>query len=496
MKGARSTAILILFFQLTYAFILANPSIKDSLNEATPYCKRNCNFNAPFRGRGGYVHKRLQGGAAIAANGEKSKVQTGAPIPASIFNLIKSTVGAGVLALPGGVAAFSDHPSAMVPAALITVAMGCLSAYCFSIIARVCAAYNAKTYYEAWGKSVSPKTAWLPAFACNFKTLIGCILYSIIIGDTSAALAKTFNLPAFFQVRTNMLLLLTSGVIFPLCMLKNLKSLQFTSLLGITGTVYTGIAMAIRLFDGSYAPGGRFYSSLASKPSFSVNGGNVLQLSSLMLVSMLSTAFIAHYNAPRYYQDLENKTIPRFNFVVYSSFLFSILVFVLMNGFGFLTFGGSSLGFILNNYSVSDNLITLARVGIFSSILFGYPLIFVGLRDGMLSLAKITNPDNKTFWASSIGLLGTATFVSLILNNLGFVSSFGGSLFGSMVIYIFPALMMIYTIKDKIAKGEWKDTPALRAESKLNFAIAIIGVLLGAVGATVSVLKQFTTVLG
>ncbi|CAM9265094.1 unnamed protein product [Heterosigma akashiwo] len=372
--------------------------------------------------------------------------------------------------------------------------MGLLSAYCFSLIGRVCAAYDAKTYFDAWAKSISPKTAWLPAFACNFKTLIGCILYSIIIGDTASALAQTFGLPAVLAAPPNILLLLT-GVIFPLCLLKNLKSLQFTSLLGIgrhgvhawpwpsaCWTARTGRAAAARQHP--------------AQPSFNVKGGSMAQLSSLILVSMLSTAFIAHYNAPKFYHDLKEKSVPRYNKVVYASFACAILAFVSINAFGFLTFGGASLGFVLNNYSKADTLITLARVGIFCSILFGYPLVFVGLRDGMLSLAGISNPDSKTFFASSVGLLGFATLASLVLNNLGFVSSFGGALFGSMVIYIFPTLMMNAAIKDKTAKGEWEMTPRLQREQLLNSFICGLGVLLGGVGATVSVLKNFTKVLG
>ncbi|CAM9362637.1 unnamed protein product, partial [Heterosigma akashiwo] len=425
--------------------------------------------------------------AAAAATTQSKVEDTGSPIPASIFNLVKSIVGAGVLALPGGVAAFSDAPGAMAAAAGLTGAMGLLSAYCFSLIGRVCAAYDAKTYFDAWAKSISPKTAWLPAFACNFKTLIGCILYSIIIGDTASALAQTFGLPAVLAARTNILLLLTGGVIFPLCLLKNLKSLQFTSLLGIGGTVYTGVAMAIRLLDGSYRTGGRFAGSIPAQPSFN--------LSSLILVSMLSTAFIAHYNAPKFYHDLKEKSVPRYNKVVSRLLRLAILALRLDQRLGFLTFRAPPSA-VLNNYSKADTLITLARVGIFCSILFGYPLVFVGLRDGMLSLAGISNPDSKTFFASSVGLLGFATLASLVLNNLGFVSSFGGALFGSMVIYIFPTLMMNAAIKDKTAKGEWEMTPQLQREQLLNSFICGLGVLLGGVGATVSVLKNFTKVLG
>ena len=53
---------------------------------------------------------------------------------------------------------------------------------------------------------------------------------------------------------------------------------------------------------------------------------------------------------------------------------------------GFKTFGGHSAGFILNNYSSKDIMATLGRLAIGGGILFGYPLTFTALRDGLFEL--------------------------------------------------------------------------------------------------------------
>ena len=44
-----------------------------------------------------------------------------------IFNLVKSIVGAGVLSLPAGIAAFGDAPSAVIPASLLIAVIGSIS---------------------------------------------------------------------------------------------------------------------------------------------------------------------------------------------------------------------------------------------------------------------------------------------------------------------------------------------------------------------------------
>ena len=63
---------------------------------------------------------------------------SGATIPNEVFNLVKNIVGAGVLSLPAGVAAFGNAPSAVIPATILIAAIGAMSGYCFSLIGRVC----------------------------------------------------------------------------------------------------------------------------------------------------------------------------------------------------------------------------------------------------------------------------------------------------------------------------------------------------------------------
>jgi sodium-coupled neutral amino acid transporter 11 len=198
--------------------------------------------------------------SSVDAAAVDSKSKGGeATIAASTFNLAKSIIGAGVLALPSGVAFFSDAKMALLPAIAICTVMGLTAAYTFSLIGKACEQHGASSFQEAWSKSVSPKTAWMISGGITAKCFFASLAYSIIIGDSFAALAKTFNLPAMLAQRTNIILLLTSTVLFPLCSLKSLNSLAPFSLLGLGGTLYTAIVMAIRFFDGSYRTGGKFF---------------------------------------------------------------------------------------------------------------------------------------------------------------------------------------------------------------------------------------------
>lgn len=68
------------------------------------------------------LHSEVARGGASEASGGGT-----ATIPNEVFNLVKSIVGAGVLSLPYGVAAFGNAPSALVPAVALIALMGVVS---------------------------------------------------------------------------------------------------------------------------------------------------------------------------------------------------------------------------------------------------------------------------------------------------------------------------------------------------------------------------------
>lgn len=289
---------------------------------------------------------------------------------ASIFNLVKGIVGAGVLSLPAGVAAFANAPSGIIPAVALIAAIGGMSGYCFYLIGRVCAYTGAESYREAWSKSIGESTSLLPAVSVTLKTMCAVLAYSMILADTFTSLFATFGIGG--MTRTKTLYAITSLILLPLCWLKNLSSLAPFSLLGTLGMVYTTIAMGIRYAQKAYSIPGKFpVVSPELAPSFGdVGMTGALTPNVFILVCMLSTAFMAHFNSPKFYTELKNNTLERFNKVVSTSFGISIAIFSLITALGYLTFGAASDGLILNNYSTKDALMSLSRIAVAVSLVF------------------------------------------------------------------------------------------------------------------------------
>jgi amino acid permease len=274
---------------------------------------------------------------ATTTAGENTNGGGTATIPNEVFNLIKSIAGAGVLSLPYGVAVFGDAPSALIPAVAMITIMGALSAYTFGLIGRVCQNTKATSYSDAWDVVVGKRLSPLIAFSCFIDCLSGNLSYSMILADTIKNLAASTGLAI---TRTQALLGVTGVVLLPLCLLKNLASLAPFSLVGIMGMLYTMLAMGIRYFGNAYAPGGAYFARQLTPPIFGSAGANAaLSAKSLILACMLSNAYIAHFNAPKFLAELKNNTMARFHQVIAWSFGASIALYAIITAFGFLTFG-------------------------------------------------------------------------------------------------------------------------------------------------------------
>jgi len=358
-----------------------------------------------------------------------------------------------------------------------------------------------KTISDAWGKAVHEKSKRAVLGLVLFKTCLACLCYSIIIGDSFSQIFASLGVSPGICSRSNVIVGLSGLFIFPLCSLKNLDALKYTSILGLLGTLYTSLFMLLRYLDGSYAPGGRYYAVISPvlRPSF---GDHTVQHSSyavFILMSMISTAYVAHYNAPRFLTELKEPSMRNYNRVIAAGFGISFAMYMLVMWVGFLTFGQSSTGFILNNYATNDVLATIARVSIGAGILCGYPLTFTALRDGFLDLVGVHRPQQRDVLLLPVtaGILALITAVALVVKNVGSVVGFSGALIGATLIFVMPAVMNICNMKSEYSRNmstayQQKHQLSIKRilEYLLNVFMAISGIAIAVVGVKVNTAKH------
>jgi amino acid permease len=362
--------------------------------------------------------------------------------------------------------------------------MGAIFAYSFQLIAKICSITFSATFREVWEDTMGFRGGLAVSIVNMLKPALGNLAYSMILADTFRSLFATFF--GWTITRNLSLLSITLVGILPLCLMKNLDALAPFSILGTFGIFLTATCMAIRYFDGSYdhERDGRFLNDLSEdlKPLFGdYNGawtGDVL-----VFCAMIFEAFVAHYNAPRFMAELKDANMTRFRIVVANAFGFSSAVYVLMTAFGFLTFGGNCDGYILNNYSTNDHLATTCRVAIAFSILFTYPITFMGFRDGVLDIIELPQPQQTSTNINiiTIFLLIVITILAAFVTDLGFINAVGGGTLATAIVFIFPAVMYRAAVDAQVHPP----SRFQRLEVRFAMGLMVLGVLMGAVGVVV-----------
>jgi len=406
----------------------------------------------------------------------------------SAVNLAKNIIGSGMFALPAGVAAFSGSPKALVPSVAFTLLLGVLSAYGFVLIADACNRTGETTYQGSWGKAIGHRSKWVPAVACIAKAGIGCISYSMILGDCLSLLLKPLSFPAAISSRSAVMLALTVLVLLPLCSMKSLAPLAKFSFLGVLSNVFIAIVIAFRSLDGSYRAGGALAAAAPAAAEFVPFTGSpwatVADPGFAVLLCMLSTAFIAHYNAPVFYEELapgpDGRKDGRFLLVSVIGFSIAAIILSTVMSCGFLTFGRASLGLILDNYAATDRLAVAARIAIVVSLTTTQPLVFFSLRRQLVDLFGHRGAELAERWPTllTISLLAVVTLIALVLHDLGKLTAFAGACFGSFLIYIAPAAMVLYAERRGLGpRGSLLARCARLATLPLGAALGILGAI-------------------
>jgi len=461
--------------------------------------------------------------------------------------LIKNIVGSGVLVLPAGIARLSDaglsSSDALTLAVALIVGTGAINAYGFYLIGEACAATKQGSYVGAWKETLGSSAAFLPAVASLLLCSTGAIANAAVIGDTCTDL-----LAALLQVdfetlpRNGVLAAVAAFGLTPLCLLPSLAPLGSASVLGVLGVFLTAGAMIYRLVDGSYAPGGQLLAELQVVPSFhAATPGPTSPLAVACFLSLISNAFVAHYNAPSVYDELSSGTVPakeavskmppfglkrlrsaavaervnaqfeslieevpipgtslspatplksktrealrRFRRVVFSGYALSALLYLLIAVPGFLTFGDSAYPIIINNYASDDIAAVMARVGVLASVFFEFPLLERPFR--LLALELFGNPEflmGRAGAISSVALLVSFAAAGVSLDTL---AALAGGTGGAFLIYIAPALMAMKLREANLQR----ETPGILDVSGQSLsALAAFGVAIGILE-TVDVLK-------
>jgi amino acid permease len=447
-----------------------------------PYIDTESLLIRPVDGTNG---KASSNGHYLLDDGEASNVTPSggqATIFSETINIAKNLLGTGVFSMPGGIALYANDPMAITNASIWVIVLGVAFGYFCVLMAKVCLLTSGTTYRECWIASMGHRGGLVVSFTQALLPALGCLSYSAILTQTFRSLLQSVNIHLSYIVA---LWLITVGAILPLCLLKNLHLLAPYSVIGTVGLLYTVFAMYKRYIDGSYQEGGLYYNDLTSdqQPLYGTDY-RPWSTSVLPYVCMVYESWVMHYNTPRFYTELKEASIPRFSQAVTYSFGFSALIFLAITAFGYLTFGGHTASYILNNYSPHDSHMNLSRLTIGISVLTTNAMAFVGFRDGVLDCFNMpaSQQSDRTIDMVTITLLTIITVVAMFVTDLGLINAIAGGTGATAMCCVFPVIMFQKVIVNQYGKRT--------AEVWFALILMIVGVILGIVGVWQAILAQ------
>jgi len=393
---------------------------------------------------------------------------------AFIVNMFADLCPAGILPLAAGL-----KKTGYAPAFLILGVLYLICVYTMWCISRVCEITGQHTFRSQWEKAIGRRSSGIPVCVIILVTFGCCLAYSCFFADIFKGV--------LLWERSSCLWLFTLCPLMPLCLLKDLSALAYSSFVALIMVIFSVVMMCLRATDGTYAQGGAFFGHIPKEglPEIPKHHLVDIGLNSLVLVNFLAMAFCSHYNGCKYYRELRNHTPSNFRQCTGVAMGITAALYAVGMVAGFQTFGTHARGVILENYAPDDTLANIARVGMGFSIIAAFPLMFCGLREATIELLVMAQPSLEDGLAGvcaqnllSCFMVLLVTLCAWVLTDAGLVVGVVGAVCGSAVIYVMPCVLYAASLQQFLDCSRRE----LAMEVAIAKTVATCGVLLGVGG--------------
>jgi len=354
------------------------------------------------------------------------EADVGSTVSATVVNLLKNMVGAGLLNV-----CIAFKYASVVGGLLVMAFSAFVSTAGFLLIGYCCARTGSKTFRGLWRATMGSSTEKAVDVVLFFHTLFSCVGYITMIGDFSVKSCSGL-FPGFAVRRWQPIVLITFVVIFPLSMFKNLDSLKHTSVIGLVITALS----CIYVFYDVVARAGEYEAVETIREHFWY-----VKLDMFKTLALFNGSFSAHYNAPTYYAELKEKTFANYARVTLYSFGISTALFTVFGLAGFARFGDKVLGNVLKSYSADDPMVQVSWLCMMISTVFNFPHAFQRMRSSFNAL--LNKNQHADLLQTTVGLLSVSLGMGVAFKDIAVIKMIKGATLGVSIMFIFPALIYL-----------------------------------------------------
>ncbi|KAM8971965.1 sodium-coupled neutral amino acid symporter 1-like [Pelodytes ibericus] len=392
-----------------------------------------------------------------------------ASIGMSVFNLSNAIMGSGILGL-----AYALANTGIVLFVLLLISVTLLSVYSINLLLK-CSQETGCMVYEKLGKEAFGTPGQLAVFGSTTLQNTGAMLSYLFIVKKELPtvvrflMGKEESFEAWYLDGRILVVLVTILIILPLCLLKNLGYLGYTSGFSLSCMFFFLIVVIYNKFQikcGSMQANGTTDSipeDMCSPKYFTYNSKTVYALPTIAF------AFVCHPSVLPIYSELRDRSQKKMQLVSNLSFFAMFVMYLMTAMFGYLTFFSKVQSELLHTYeNKKDILILTVRMAVIIAVILTVPVLFFTVRS---SLFEMAGKKKYIFWQHllvTICLLTVISSLVIAIPSMEVIFGVVGVTSANMLIFILPSSLYL-----KITKG----TDGLFKDRLWAYAFLALGLL-------------------
>ena len=323
------------------------------------------------------------------------------------ISLLKTILGAGMLAMPAAIATIG-----YIPGAMLILVTGMLSSFSLHLYAESAEVLGTNASLNALSSITYPSLSLIFDAGMAFKCAGVCISFLIVIQDMLPGVVGSL-----FEVENNLLdghFFLCTSLFFvvPLSMKRSLDSLRFTSILGLIAVVYI-VCLSI-------------YHLVHNQVSNSSSAFVPLTMNSIKALPVFIFAFTCHQNILSIHNEVTptNSSPTKMSKLINACISISGVVYLMFSLFSYCSFGSDAKPNVLLNYPKSGVPYLVGKLAFVLLAIVSFPLMLHPCRKSLLGIysrlvgegdsSEIeTSQDDKRHYVSTILILDHCLCFSL-----------------------------------------------------------------------------------
>ncbi|CAI4039677.1 hypothetical protein SMKI_09G0840 [Saccharomyces mikatae IFO 1815] len=281
----------------------------------------------------------------------------------STANLVKTIVGAGTLAIP-----YSFKSDGVLVGVVLTLLAAITSGLGLFVLSKCSKTLINPRNSSFFTLCMLTYPSLAPIF--DLAMIVQCfgvgLSYLVLIGDL---------FPGLFGGERNFWIIASTVIIIPLCLVKKLDQLKYSSILGLFALAY----ISVLVFS-------HFVFELGHGELTNVLRNDICWWKIHDLKGLLSTfsiiifAYTGSMNLFPMINELKDNSMENITSVINNSISLSTALFLIVGLSGYLTFGNKTLGNLILNYDPTSIWIVIGKFCLGLMLILSFPLLFQPLR--------------------------------------------------------------------------------------------------------------------